>query len=144
MNSSICIDANIVIRSLVPATLSETAASALTHWQTKRKTLIAPSHLYFEVTSTLRRLVYLKQLETHEGAEAFSKFMQLKISVSSDRRILLLAWKLTQDFNRPRAYDTAYLALARLRRVPFWTADKRLYNAVKKKLSWVHWLGDFK
>jgi predicted nucleic acid-binding protein len=43
----------------------------------------------------------------------------------------------------PRAYDTAYLALAQLRNCEFWTADKRLFNAVSGELDWVRWLGDY-
>lgn len=53
-----------------------------------------------------------------------------------------LALRLAQEFNRPRAYDTAYLALAELRRCEFWTADERLYNSVRDRLDWVHWVGD--
>ena len=48
-----------------------------------------------------------------------------------------------QRFNLPRAYDTAYLALARLRNCEFWTADERLFNAVSRELDWVRWLGDY-
>ena len=31
--------------------------------------------------------------------------------------------------------------LAEMLACPFWTADERLYNAVKEQLSWVRWLG---
>jgi predicted nucleic acid-binding protein len=44
-------------------------------------------------------------------------------------------------FNRPAAYDAHYLALAEMMNCEFWTADERLFNAVRDKLSWVRWLG---
>ena len=46
-------------------------------------------------------------------------------------------------YNRPRAYDAAYLALAELRGCEFWTTDERLYNAVSHDLTWVKWVGTF-
>jgi predicted nucleic acid-binding protein len=39
------------------------------------------------------------------------------------------------------AYDASYLALAEAEGIPFITADDSLYNAVKKDLAWVKWLG---
>jgi predicted nucleic acid-binding protein len=39
------------------------------------------------------------------------------------------------------AYNVSYLALAEAEKIPFITADEALYNAVKKDLGWVKWLG---
>jgi predicted nucleic acid-binding protein len=41
------------------------------------------------------------------------------------------------------AYDGAYLALAAKESAPFITGDSRLYQAVREKLPWVLWLGDY-
>jgi len=51
---------------------------------------------------------------------------------------------LATHFNRPTAYDAHYLALAEMLGCEFWTADRRLYNAVKEELPWVKWLSDFR
>ncbi|MBI3942280.1 MAG: type II toxin-antitoxin system VapC family toxin [Chloroflexi bacterium] len=56
--------------------------------------------------------------------------------------MLQLAWDLAQTLNRPRAYDTAYLALAQMQQCDFWTADEKLYNATKAHLPWVRWIGE--
>ena len=48
---------------------------------------------------------------------------------------------LATRFNRPTAYDAKYLALAEMMNCEFWTADERLFNAVRDELSWVRWLG---
>ena len=141
MNSSVCVDANIILWSLIPAPLSEAAEAVLARWRQEGVRLIAPSILAFEVTSSLRRLVYLNEITPEEGEEAFEKFLKLNIHLSHRRAIFPLAWRLAKEFNRPRAYDTAYLALAQLYGCEFWTADKRLYNAVREKLEWVKWLG---
>ncbi|MDQ6693713.1 MAG: type II toxin-antitoxin system VapC family toxin, partial [Chloroflexota bacterium] len=49
---------------------------------------------------------------------------------------------LAKQFDRPRAYDTAYLAVAQMYGCELWTADEKLYNAVGGQLPWVRWLGD--
>jgi predicted nucleic acid-binding protein len=50
---------------------------------------------------------------------------------------------LATRFNRPAAYDAHHLALAEMMNCEFWTADRRLFNVVKDKLPWVHWLREF-
>ncbi len=142
MNSWVCVDANIIIWSLIPAPLSEQAEIALSRWRREHATLIAPALLAFEVTSVLRRLVYLNEITLEEGEEAFKKFLRLDVRLSHRRDILSLAWRFAKEFNFPRAYDAAYLALAQLYGCEFWTGDKRLYNTVKDELKWVRWLGD--
>lgn len=41
------------------------------------------------------------------------------------------------DTNSDSVYDAHYLALAQRLSIELWTADKRLYNAVKSSLGWV-------
>jgi len=143
MNSSVCIDANLIIRALVPGSLSDNVLALLLYWQQQEITLIAPALLAFEVTSTLRRLVYLKEITPEEGEEAFAQFLRFDIRLSHRRSLFPLAWNLAKEHQRPRAYDTAYLALAQLNECEFWTADERLYNAVHQTLAWVKWVGEY-
>lgn len=114
----------------------------LNTWKQTETELIAPALPAFEVTSSLRCLVYLKELTATEGEEAFSHFRRIQIRLSHRQSIFPLAWDLAKQLSRPRAYDTAYLALAQLKQCDFWTADERLYNAVKDELRWVKWIGD--
>jgi predicted nucleic acid-binding protein len=123
--------------------LSAAAEALLEKWQQEHVTLIAPALLAFEVTSSLRRLVYLGEITPDQGEEAFREFLKISVQLSHQYGIFPLAWSLSKRFNFPRAYDAAYLALAQLRHCEFWTADKRLFNAVSRELSWVRWLGDY-
>lgn len=141
MNSLVCVDASLVVRTLVYGPFSEQAIALLRRWSGQGLSLIAPSLFAFEVTSTLRRLVYLKEITPEEGEEAFQHLLALKIRLTHRKAVLSLAWELAQQFNRSRAYDTAYLALAQLNRCEFWTADEKLYNAVSSQLPWVNWIG---
>jgi len=142
MNSQACVDASLILRTLVPGPLSDQALVMLERWQRDKTELFAPALLAFEVTSTLRRFVHLGELTPVEGEEAFQRFLELDIRLSSRRGIFPLAWRLAQELNRPRAYDTAYLALAEILGCDFWTADERLYNAVSRKLGFVKWIGE--
>lgn len=112
-------------------------------WEENQTTLIAPTFFAYEVTSTLRRLVHLKEIEPSHGDRAFENFLQFPVQLFHRPEILLLAWELAKQFDRSRAYDSAYLALAQMQDCEFWTADERLYNAVGEELDWVRWLGNY-
>ncbi len=140
MNSPVCVDASLIIPTLVPHQLSKPAEKLLIRFKLEHITLTAPTLLAFEVTSTIRGFVQQKMISSERGEQAITQFMQLPIRLSSRRGIFPLAFRLAHEFNRPRAYDTAYLALAKLIGCEFWTADGRLYNAVKEKLDWVKWV----
>jgi predicted nucleic acid-binding protein len=143
MNSVVCVDASLIIRTLVPDAFSQEAEALLARWQQAATTLIAPALLAFEVTSTVRRMVYQKALSPTRADEVFAQFQRISIRLSHRKAIFPLAWALAKQFNRPRAYDTAYLALAQLNHCAFWTADEKLYNAVKGALPWVNWVGNY-
>lgn len=142
MNSIVCVDASLVVRTLVYGPFSEQAMALLTRWSREETSLIAPSLLPFEVVSTLRRLLYHEEITREEGEAAFQRFHAFKIRLSHRKALFSLAWDLAKQFNRPRAYDTAYLAMAQLNECEFWTADERLYNTVRAELPWVRWVGE--
>jgi predicted nucleic acid-binding protein len=51
------------------------------------------------------------------------------------------AFDWTLRLKRASAYDSYYLVLAQALECDFWTADKRLFNALKEtRLDWVHWI----
>jgi predicted nucleic acid-binding protein len=143
MNLRVCIDANIIVWSLLSFPLSDSAEALLRDYRERDAILIAPTLLAYEVSATLRRLVYLKQITPAEGEDAYARFQRIDIHLMSRADIFLLAWELAKELNRPRTYDTAYLATAKLNGCDLWTADEKLFNAVKAKLSWVKWLGNF-
>ena len=143
MSLQVCVDASLIIRTLVPGPLSDEALSLLETWRRENTTLVAPALLAFEVTSALRRYVYLNKISPAHGDKAFESFLRINIRLSHQRGMFPLAWYLSKQLDLPRAYDTAYLALAQLRGCELWTADERLYNAVSKELDWVKWLGVF-
>jgi len=50
----------------------------------------------------------------------------------------------TEIIRQMREERSRYLALAEREDCEYWTADARLWNAVRGNLPWVHWLGDYR
>jgi predicted nucleic acid-binding protein len=142
-NSQVCVDASLIVWSLVPYPLSSAAEALLDNWQKTDTQLIAPALLGFEITSTLRRLVYMREISLVVGEEAFARFLRIQIQLESHPGIFPHAWRIANELNLARAYDASYLAVAQANQCDFWTADQKLYNAVHAKLPWVRWLGNF-
>lgn len=138
-----CVDANVIVRSLVFSPLTDKAHKLMTDARAMHLVLVAPSLLAFEVTSVLRRLVVLRALTAQEGEEALDLFTRLPIRLSQRKGIIPLSWQFAKRFNQSRTYDSSYLAVAQIHGCDFWTADEKLYNAVGNTLSWVKWLGDY-
>lgn len=59
-----------------------------------------------------------------------------------DDALLKTAYDLAVRFNRPRAYDSQYMALAERLNCEFWTADERLVNSTQGQFTRIRWLGE--
>ena len=64
--------------------------------------------------------------------------MNLGLRFFGDAELHRQALKIAQRYNLPATYDAHYLALAERLGIEFWTADRRLFNAVQSSLSWVN------
>src|SRR5438477_244782 len=64
-------------------------------------------------------------------------------TIPMDAPLCQAAFEWAGRLNQVRAYDGFYLALAEQLKAEFWTADKRLANAVQQiGANWVHWIGE--
>jgi predicted nucleic acid-binding protein len=140
----ICSDANIALKLVLAEPDSQLAQQLWAEWEAQDMDIITSPLWAYEVTSVIRNKVYLGKITPDEGEEAFAAVHKLGVRLVSTPDLHAQAWELAKRFNRPTTYDTHYLALALAFGCEFWTADRRLYNAVKEELSWVKWLGDFR
>lgn len=142
MNKSlVCADAGILIKLVVAEEDSDRADALWEQWKEDGVKVVSPGLLLFELTSVLRKKVHRGLLSPEEGKKAFDTVHRLPVQVLTPSDLHRRAWELAARFNRPAAYDAYYLALAEMMNCEFWTADRRLFNAVKDELPWVHWLG---
>ena len=144
MTSQVCVDSGILLKLLLNEPDSQLSEALWQQWINQETQIIAPYLFPIEITAVIRKLTHRGLFEAKVGETVLEKALQFDVSLVTFDEIHKRAWQLATEFNRPTAYDAHYLALAEHAGCPFWTADRRLFNAVSQKLSWVRWLGDFK
>ena len=140
--TEICVDASLAVKVVVTESHSDKADALFDQWANEGKQLVAPSFFEVETDSILRQKAAVrKKLTLEQGGAAFAKLRALPIQQVSAPTQRQRAWEIATEFGFTTVYDATYLALAELRGCEFWTADERLFNAVKDKLFFVKWLG---
>ena len=135
-----CIDASVVLKLVVVE-----ADSAHALWQRLAASgcePVAPALLLFECVSVLRKLVAREVLRANAARVAVDRLLALPISFPAPDGFVERTWQLAAHLRQPQAFDCFYLALADLLRIPFWTADRRLFNVVRHEFRWVHLLDE--
>ena len=139
--SPICLDANVIVKRLIE---DDDAAihRQWTAWHEAGQQFVAPVLQRYELTNAFHRYQTAGQFSVAAVESALASALRLPIAFHDDAADHRRAMELARQFNRPAAYDAHYLALAERLGVEFWTADRRLANAVGHSLSWVHLVGD--
>jgi len=104
--------------------------------------LLGPPLLFIEVTSVLREKLIQRQITSQEAESAFSTFQLLPIARAWPQELHTKAWEIAKALNQRKAYDAHYLALAEIEGCELWTADRRLYNAVGGRMTWLKLVGE--
>lgn len=137
----IVIDASVVLKwYLVDEEYSETALKLLEGYVSDRLNLTAPALLEYEVTNGLIIAKRKGRVDDSAVMKALDGFETLNIEL---KPLSKLHHKVIHYCNTYSitAYDASYLALAESLGIPLVTADRKLYNSVKK-IKWTKWLGD--
>lgn len=143
MTSSAVCDASLVITSALVESNTLKAKTLLQLWEHQRVQLAAPSLFHYEIVAAVRKHVYRGTLAPEEAVIIRDKLLALPVQLLMDGGLIKRAYELATQFNRPTAYDSQYLAVAERLNCEFWTADEKLFNAVRHQLSWVQWVGNF-
>ena len=142
--SPVCVDANIVVMIVAPEAQRPQAVALWNSWLEQDREIVAPRLLAYEVTSALWRKVVRGLLTVEEGRRAVQAALEMGIVFIDPPALSERAFELAARFRRPAAYDAHYLALADHLESPFWTADERLYNAVRADFPRIRWLGNYR
>jgi predicted nucleic acid-binding protein len=94
--------------------------------------------IVFEASSVLRNKVFRGILNDVDATEMVDRIRHLDLSLIYAQELIELAWGIGALLKAPTLYDSFYLAVAKLLEVPFWTADKRLYELAYKHFSFVN------
>ena len=141
MAGRVCVDANMALKLVLDEPDSLSARPVWANWIEQDVEVVAPTVLPYEVTAVIRNNVYRRRLTPEEGATAFHIVHAQDIQLLCPDGLHQRAWELAIQYDRPTTHDTHYLALAEMLGCELWTADERLFNAIKGKLAWVQWLG---
>ena len=136
------VDASVVLKWYLPdEAYGENALSLLHRYIADDVGLIGPSLLEYEVVNGLVIARRRGRIEEGKILAAIEGFLDLGIPFV-DLSTLYGTVVHYCNVYHCSTYGASYLALAEREGVMLITADERLFNAVKKDLAWVKWLGD--
>ena len=104
--------------------------------------LAAPILLRYEVVAVTRKWVYRELTTPDKASKALDVLLNYPVELFFDDDLIRRGYELATAYNRPTAYDAQYLALAERLLCAFWTADERLFNAVKDQFPGIRWVGN--
>lgn len=134
------IDASIALKAILPNPLQGHCRALVQTFAEVRPA--APSLWAYETTSAISKAVHFEQITESEGRRALEQVDALGVQLfipDFEQNRSALDW--TLELRRGSAYDSFYLALAQALDCNFWTADKKLFNALKDtQLNWLHWI----
>lgn len=134
------IDASVLLSAFFPDEAQTQAQALLRAHAAGKARLKAPSLLVYEVTNAAWQAERRGRISSAQVDEI------LHVIAGLDIELLPMDWDemlpLARQYDRS-AYDAAYLAVAQRTGESLVTGDRRLYNAVKSKLKWVVWMGNY-
>jgi len=134
------IDASIAIKAIVPNPLQGHCRALVQAFADVQP--VAPALWVYETTSAISKAVHFEQLTENEGRRALEQVDALGVQLFvSDLEQNRIAFGWTLELRRGSAYDSFHLVLAQALDCDFWTADKKLFNALTDtQLNWLHWI----
>ena len=136
------VDASIVIKWLNPHELLADKANLIRKdYENGLISLRVTVFWDYEVTNGINKAVVRCHLSEEEGKDALALLLALRAEkepLPSPKESYILARKYKRS-----VYDSWYLYIAEETGCEFWTADRKLYNAVKNNLSFVKWIEDY-
>jgi predicted nucleic acid-binding protein len=140
MEKLLVLDASVAIKAILPNPLQGHCRSLVSTFAETQP--VAPALWAYETTSALTKAVHFGQINVGEAYMLLEQIALLGVELfatSLELNHAAFAW--TLKLKRPAVYGSYYLALAQNLDCPFWTADSRLFNALKdQQCKWLHWI----
>jgi predicted nucleic acid-binding protein len=139
-SSLVVIDASVAVKAVLPNPLQAYCLALVRTFAEVQP--VAPALWAYETTSAIVKAVHFGEITENEARQSLEKLDTLGVRLfvaDADQNLAAFDW--TLRLKRASAYDSYYLVLAQTLESDFWTADKRLFNALKEvHLSWLHWI----
>lgn len=142
MADRVVIDASVALKwQFRDETETDQTLRMLTDFKDGRLELISPDLFAYEIANAIHIAVAKGRLPEEEGVGAISDILSVGITLYEPADVGH-AFTLARTYGRS-VYDCAYLSLAMKEGCFLYTADKRLFNALKGRLDCVRWVGDY-
>lgn len=136
----IVIDASSAVKAVLPNPLRTQCLALIQTFVEVQPA--APALWAYETTSAIATAVHFGEITQKEARQALEKLDTLGVRLfvaDADQNRAAFDW--TMQLRRASAYDSYYLVLAQALECDFWTADRRLFNALKDACrGWLHWI----
>lgn len=136
----IAIDASFLLKLFLPEDKSDQAEELWKRWIEDSIEILAPTLIKYEGSSVLRNKVYRRILDEEEAVEIINLLKHLDLSLIYTEDLIDIAWEIGSILKTPTLWDCFYLALPKLLSIPFWTADRKLYQSAKRKFLFINLL----
>ena len=145
MKNIVVVDASLAIKWIVKEEDSGIALALINEWNIKGIMMIAPSLLTYEVTNVLYQNMRKGKINLDQAKKILTEVLSIGIELDFPNNSALSrrAFELAHQFNLLATYDPHYVALAERENCELWTADSRLWTAVKEKLPRVRLLAEY-
>jgi predicted nucleic acid-binding protein len=141
MNSFLTIDASLAFGLIIPNPSQNHYEKLVTGWKKQGMRLVAPTLWAYEMTSVFTKMAHFNHLSSTHSRAGLTLAFQIGIElIPPEESLAKRAFAWTERLGRIAAYDSFYLALAERLDCEFWTADRRLSNAVDE--DWVRLAGE--
>jgi predicted nucleic acid-binding protein len=100
--------------------------------------LIAPTLFTYEVANALHQQQRAGMISAPRAADGLQRLFRLPIELHGDADLHVRALEISHEHQLPATYDAHYVALAERFRVPLWTCDRRLADALGDGVPEVH------
>lgn len=139
----ICVDASVAVKWILDEDYAAQARLLLGAAVNQPEPMIAPTLLAGEVANTLRQRQRRGLATLAEARSLLADFLGLPVALYAPVEMYDRALVLADEYGLAAAYDACYVALAEAFGAIFWTADERLLRALRGRLSFVRWIGDY-
>lgn len=131
------VDASVAVKWFLPEIHAEAAGRILK----SKQLLLAPDLIWAEVGNAVWKKVRWGEITSAEAEGILKDFIRFPLQTYASKTLLEAAWRLADQVGIT-VYDGLYLALAAGQGCPLITADRKLYQSIRKKpigsrLIWV-------
>ena len=142
MNSSVVIDANLAVYSVLKTSHSPMATRVMEQLAQTGSQPCAPSLWWYEVTLVIHRY-HFAGLVSDSIAYTALELLTVELGVQHIDVAVRAAFDWATRLRQKAAYDGFYLATAEQLGAELWTANQALVNNARQVgANWVHWMGE--